>query len=180
MIVYYSYLQINLWTRSTIKSVLKTLRSIWWKLQKNQINQKKIRTKNFKNWSFRTINIQSGHEKNEGGKIYFVAKEIVKANLDTGESFEFHWAGYKNKRQAGIGILIRVEPNIEIISSNINDARVMGIDLKINGFNIRVVNAYAPTETTGTISKETKLLFPLVKSNAKNSKTSKTYRSGWL
>jgi len=30
-----------------------------------------------------------------------------------------------------------------------NDARVMGIDLKINGFNIRVVNTYAPTEQMG-------------------------------
>ena len=184
MIVYYSYLQINLWTRSTIKSVLKTLRSIWWKLQKKSNKPKKFRTKNFKNWSFGTINIQSGHEKNEGGKIYSVAKEIVKANLafcclqevcwrgtgskiitlDTGKSFEFHWADYKKKRQAGTGILIRVEPNIEINSPNINDARViMGIDLKINGFNIRVANAYAPTEATGTISQKQSFYFLLSK-----------------
>ena len=139
------------------------------KTTKKSNKPKKFRTKSFKNWSFGTINIQSGHEKNE--KIYSVTKEIVKANLafcclqevcwrgtgskiialDTGKKFEFHWAGYRKKRQAGTGILIRVDPNIEISSPNINAARVMGIDLKINGFNIRIVNAYAPTEATGTV-----------------------------
>jgi len=60
--------------------------------------------------------------------------------------FEFHWAGYKKKRQARVGILIRVHPHIEITFPNLHDPRVMGIDLKIQGFNIRVVNGYAPTE----------------------------------
>ena len=26
--------------------------------------------------------------------------------LDTGEKFEFHWSGYKRKREAGVGIFI--------------------------------------------------------------------------
>ena len=41
--------------------------------------------------------------------------------LDTGEKFEFHWAGYQKKREAGVGILIRVDPNIKISSPNLND-----------------------------------------------------------
>lgn len=163
------------------------------KTTKKSNKPKKFRTKNFKNWSFGTINIQSGHEKNEGAKIYSVAKEIAKANLafcclqevrwrgtgskiitlDTGESFEFHWAGYKKKRQAGTGILIRVDPNIEINSPNINDARVMGIDLKINGFNIRVVNAYAPTEATGTLPQKQSFYSLLSKATQKTQKHQK-------
>lgn len=160
---------------------------------KKSNKSKKFRIKNFKSWSFGTINIQSGHEKNEGAKIYSVAKEVAKANLafcclqevrwrntgskiitlNTGERFEFHWAGYKKKREAGTGILIRIDPNIEINSPNINDARVMGIDLKINGFNIRVVNAYAPTETSGTTSQKQSFYSLLSKAIQKNHKHQK-------
>lgn len=44
------------------------------KTTKNQINQKKNHTKNFC-LSLGTIDIRSGHEKNEVTKIYSVAKE---------------------------------------------------------------------------------------------------------
>ena len=67
----------------------------------------------FKKWSFGTINIRSGKEKEEGAKIYAVVKEVNRAGLlfcclqevkyrntgsklivlDTGESYEFHWCG---------------------------------------------------------------------------------------
>lgn len=42
---------------------------------------------------------------------------------------------------AGTGILIRVDLNKEIKLTNLDDARIMGIELKINDFNIRVGNA---------------------------------------
>ena len=125
---------------------------------------------NFREWRLGTINIRSGKEKDQGAKIYTIAKEINRnglsfcclqevkylntgrklITLDTGEKFEFHWCGKKKRREAGVGMLIKVDPEIEISDPDIQDARVMGIDLKIYGFNLRVVNAYSPTETGGS------------------------------
>ena len=65
----------------------------------------------FKEWSFGTVNIRSGKEKEEGAKMYAVVKEVNRAGLsfcclqevryrnigskiielDSGEKFEFHW-----------------------------------------------------------------------------------------
>ena len=39
------------------------------------------------------------------------------------------------KREAGVGIIIKVDKNIEINDPNFTDPRTMGIDIKINGFN---------------------------------------------
>ena len=36
--------------------------------------------RSFKTWKFGTVNIRSGKEKDEGGKIYEIAKTIVKSN----------------------------------------------------------------------------------------------------
>ena len=90
--------------------------------------------------------------------------------LDTGEKFEFHWAGYQKKREAGVGILIRVDSNIEISSPNLNDPRVMGIDIKINGFNLRIVNVYAPTEANGTDAQKQSFYNNLKKATKKTQK----------
>ena len=50
----------------------------------------------------------------------------------------------------GAGILIRIHPAIEINSPDVNDPRIMAINLKIHGFNVRIVNGYSPTETGGS------------------------------
>ena len=95
----------------------------------------------FQKWSFGTINIRTGAEKDDGAKIYSIAKELSKSDmaflllqevrwrdignkliqLDTGEKFEFHWCGFKKKREVGVGILIRVNISIEIQNPNFND-----------------------------------------------------------
>ena len=128
----------------------------------------------FKKWSFGTINIRSGKEKDEGAKMYLVAKEIEKAGLsfcclqevkyrnsgkklirlDNGVSYEFQWCGMKKRREAGVGFLIRVDHNIVVKETEILDPRVIAINLKIYGFNTRVVNVYAPTETESSKSKK--------------------------
>ena len=77
-----------------------------------------------------------------------VGSKIIR--LDTGEEFEFHWSGYKKKRQAGVGILVRIHEDIEISSPDFTDPRVMAMDVKLHGFNVRIVNGYAPTEADGT------------------------------
>lgn len=75
-------------------------------------------------------------------------KKLIR--LDTGESFEFHWCGKRKRREAGVGILIRVDPKIVIKDPDIQDPRIMAINMKIYGFNIRVVTAYAPTNSDGS------------------------------
>ena len=35
-------------------------------------------------------------------------------HLDAGDKYEFYWCGYKKKGEAGAGILIKVDKNIEI------------------------------------------------------------------
>ena len=78
-------------------------------------------------WKIGTINIRTGNEKDEGYKLYSIAKEAAKADLsfcclqevryrncgnkvialDTGERFVFLWSGQKKRRDTGVGILIK-------------------------------------------------------------------------
>ena len=60
----------------------------------------------------------------------------------------------KKRREAGVGFLIKVDPNINIKETNILDPRMMALNLKIYGFNIRIVNVYAPTESDSNNSKK--------------------------
>ena len=41
--------------------------------------------------------------------------------LNTGEEFEFHWRGYNRKHEAGVGILIRSNKNIQIENPDLSD-----------------------------------------------------------
>ena len=88
--------------------------------------------------------------------------------LDTGEKFEFHWSGYKRKREAGVCILIRSDKDIR----DYNDPRVMGINLKVHGFNLRVVNVYSPTDCDGTDEQKQKFYSDIYKA----SKTSQNHQ----
>ena len=74
----------------------------------------------FKTWEFGTVNIRSGKEKDEGAKIYAIAKQAAKLKLsicclqevkyrntgnklielDSGEKYEFHWCGMKKKKRS--------------------------------------------------------------------------------
>ena len=120
----------------------------------------------FKKWKFGTINIRSGKERDLGAKLYCIAKEVSQAGLsfcclqevkylnnnskvitlDTGEKFEFHWCGRKKRREAGVGILIKVDSQIEISDPDIQDARVMAMNIRIYGFSLRILNVYSPTD----------------------------------
>ena len=105
--------------------------------------------------------------------MYAVAKEACRANLticalqevrwtgsgaqvievNTGEQYEFHWSGYKRKREAGVGLLIRQSPDIVIGDVNYIGPRLMSASISIKGFNTKVIVAYAPTDATNTYSK---------------------------
>ena len=69
--------------------------------------------------------------------------------LDTGESFEFHWCGQKRRREAGVGILVRLNRFIEINSPDVNDPRIIAIKLKIHSMSESSTNI-PPTETGGS------------------------------
>ena len=154
---------------------------------------KQKRNQTFKRWSFGTVNIRTGGEKDEGAKIYAVAKEISRANLqfcclqevrwrnigskliclDTGDKYESHWCGYNRKREAGGGILIRVHPEIEISEPDFTDPRVMAINIKIYGFNLRIVIGYAPTDANRTESQKQLFYSQLKKAVVKTHKHQK-------
>ena len=78
-------------------------------------------------WKFGTINIRTGNEKDDGHKMYCIAKEAAKAKLqvcclqevryrnidskvialNNDESYTFFWSEQKKRRNAGVGILIK-------------------------------------------------------------------------
>ena len=70
--------------------------------------------------------------------------------LDSGEKYQYYWCGMKKKREAGVGILIKCAKDIDIDGPTYQDPRIMCFNLKLHGFNIRLVNGYAPTETGGS------------------------------
>jgi len=125
----------------------------------------------FKTWEFGTVNIRSGKEKDEGAKIYAIAKQAAQLKLsicclqevkyrntgsklielDSGEKYEFHWCGMKKRREAGVGVLIKCDEDILISDPDVKDHRIIALNLKIYGFNVRLVNVYAPTETGGSL-----------------------------
>ena len=142
--------------RHTYTNELNTLHSE----KRNKTGNQCISNKFF-DWKFGTVNIRSGKQKDEGAKIYSIAKTINNTKLtfcciqevkyrnsghkviklDTGDEYEFHWCGAKKRREAGVGILIKIDKQIEVQNPDYEDPRIMAINLKIYGFCLRVVNA---------------------------------------
>ena len=57
---------------------------------------------------------------------------------------------WQNKRKfAGVGILIKQCQEITFEDPDIADPRMMAMNIKVKGFNIRLVNVYAPTNCNG-------------------------------
>ena len=152
----------------------------------------------FKTWKFGTINIRSGKEKDEGAKLYAITKEVSRAGLlfcclqevryrnigsklitlDSGEKFEFHWCGQKRRRDAGVGMLIKVHPDIAINHPDVLDPRVMAINLKIHGFNVRIITAYSPTNSDGSEYQKESFFRTLNKACIKDQKHQKLIVAG--
>ena len=70
-------------------------------------------------------------------------KKII--NLDSGESFIFFWFGQKKRRDAGVGIMIRKCNGLYFDEPDFTEPRIMGLNIHIRGFKLRVITAYAPT-----------------------------------
>ena len=124
----------------------------------------------FKRWKLGSINIRSGKEKSEGAKIYCITKEVARAGLsicllqevryrnngqriirlNTGESYEFVWSGPKRRRETGVAFLIKVESGITYSKPDVEDPRLIAMNITVHGFKLRIVNVYSPTDTDGT------------------------------
>ena len=108
----------------------------------------------------------------EGARMYEITKEVARANLsfcvlqevrhrntgkkvielDSGEHYSFLWCGKKKRRDAGVGILIRVERGLTFSEPDFNDPRVMSLNINIHGFKTRVVIGYSPTNVSDSES----------------------------
>ena len=154
----------------------------------------------FYKWNFGTINIRTGDEKSEGARIYMVAKQVAEAkllvcslqevryrnngkqiiNLDTGESFMFYWSGPKKRRDNGVGIMIRQCKEVSFDDPDVVDARMIAMNIKVNGYAIRLVNAYAPTNCDSSESSKDTFYRLLRKSTKKQFKQQKLIVNGDL
>ena len=72
------------------------------------------------------------------------------------DKYEFHWSGHARKREAGVGIAIKITPGLEIGEIKPISARLMTAELDIFGLSVKIAVCYAPTETG---SENSKVLF---------------------
>ena len=73
---------------------------------------------------------------------------------------------------------MRIHEDIEISSPDFTDPRVMAMDVKLHGFNVRIVNGYAPTEADGTDQQKLMFYSTLNKAIAKTQKKQKLIAVG--
>ena len=66
----------------------------------------------------------------------------------------FHWNGLQRKRQHGVAIAIRKNPNIIIETIHYCSARLMAADVTIKGCKVRIVSCYASTLKTAFSTKQ--------------------------
>ena len=149
----------------------------------------------FRKWNFGNLNIRDGKENDDEAKMYSVAKEMSKTDLQFlpleevkwkvleinasyWKEFEFHWSGFKLKLEAGVGILISINYFIKIDPPDFNEPRVMGINLKVHDFNLRGVNVYSPTDCDGIDGQKKKFYSDLKKVSKKQHKHQKTIIAG--
>ena len=75
--------------------------------------------------------------------------------LSSGDIYSFYWCGMKKRREYGVGILIKEDDKVKFTEPDVNDPRIIALNIEVNGFKIRLVNAYAPTETASDSQKNT-------------------------
>ena len=89
--------------------------------------------------------LQEVRHRNTGDKII---------ELNSGKKYRFFWCGQKKRRDYGVGILIKIDPNIIISEPDFNTPRLMALNLTVYGFMIRVVIGYSPTNVDENFRKK--------------------------
>ena len=64
---------------------------------------------------------------------------------DTRNQYEIYWSNNKLKRQHGVGIVIKTDPNIDIHEISPVNSRLIVADVNVYGCHLRIINCYAPT-----------------------------------
>ena len=113
--------------------------------------------------------LQEVRHRNTGNKII---------RLDTGEQYVFIWCGQKRRRDAGVGILIKKCKEITFEEPDVMDARLMAMNIRIRGFNIRIINAYSPTNCGGSENQKDSFYRMIKNACAKKSKHQKLIVAG--
>lgn len=129
--------------------------------------------KSFCKWKVGTVNIRTGKDDQ---KLEQVVHEIDKAGLTicglqevrrlkTGSAlipvevdnnttkYEVYWSGNLLKRQHGVGVVVKVDPNIEITQVNPVNSRIIVLDTRVYGCSLRIICCYAPTEESTVTAK---------------------------
>ena len=77
-------------------------------------------------------------------------KKLIETN--SGKKYQFMWCGQKKRRDAGVGLLIKIDHQIIIEEPDFNTPRVMAVNLNIFGYNIRLVIGYSPRQTSMVVT----------------------------
>ena len=115
----------------------------------------------YQQWSLGTINVLSGKQKE--GKINSIVYEIERANLlvcaiqelrfpgqgnmnisGLKSDFDLYWSGHARKKTDGVGVLIKnnnkIISDVAVTFSSKLPARIMAVELKIAGFEVKIIN----------------------------------------
>lgn len=142
---------------------------------KNINHSKRLsKRRKFYYWKTGSINVRTLNQKADESKIQLVCNNLDEANIDicgiqecrergTGNfeygNYRFYYSGYKKfprgKAEAGVMIAVKNSKNIEIEQVNYNSARIISLDLLIQGIKLKVVCCYAPTEMGSIEAKDT-------------------------
>lgn len=128
--------------------------------------------RNFFTWKIGTINIRTGKSDE---KLQKVVEEIDKAGLiicgiqevrrlnkgsatiavnNPKNEYEVYWCGNTLKKHHGVGIAVKVAPNIDILEIHQINSRLIVIDVIVSGCSLRIINCYAPTEESAMTTKD--------------------------
>ena len=72
----------------------------------------------------------------------------------SGAEYDFIWSGPKRRRDAGVGFLVKVDQDIVASEPDMESSRLIAMNIIVHGFKIRLVNAYSPTNTDGSIGQK--------------------------
>ena len=121
-------------------------------------------SKQFQEWRMGTVNIETGREDwrleeavrqvHRSKCIFTGIQEVRRLGQgnsivevpDRDQAYEVHWSGYARKHEAGVGIIIKKDPGIEVLNITYDSERLMSATLKNFGCNIHVIVGYSPTE----------------------------------
>ena len=56
----------------------------------------------------------------------------------------------KKRREAGVGLIVKVDPEITVSEPDVSEPRVMAVNIKVFGFNLRVITCSSPTNIDGS------------------------------